>query len=76
MTDYHKEKFLQKIRERKDIIANDDGFYVYWPSSSGYLNEFQLRIIADELERLNEDWNKQLNEYFDSKIPGAGEFKA
>lgn len=65
-----KERVLEVIRTRGDIISSEDGFKVYWPLNPvGFLSAEALRIIADELDRLNEPWQKQINEYFDSLRP-------
>lgn len=65
-----KERCLNIHRERNDLIQGDDGFYVYWPlEPCGYICAHQLRWIADELDRLNEPWQKHLNEYFENLAP-------
>lgn len=43
-----------------DIVAGDDGYYVYWPEGRGFLGADALRIIADELDRRNEEWHAQV----------------
>lgn len=58
-----KEALIEKIK--KDIICGDDGFYVYWPTSQGYMNEYMLRLVADVLADMNFDWQQQINKYFE-----------
>ena len=66
----YKERVLSKIRKRKDICSAEDGFMVYCPTAFiGFHTAESLRIIADELDRLNEPWQKQINEYFDNLAP-------
>lgn len=54
-----------------EIIAGDDGLYVYWPTgfSGGALSAWVLRGLADELDRRNEAWHAQVEEYFADPIP-------
>jgi hypothetical protein len=51
--------------DRKEIVADVDGFYKYWPEGWGCLNAEDLRILADGLDKMNANWQKQLNEYFE-----------
>lgn len=48
-------EWIRELIERKDILINDAGDWVYWPTDNrGYLPASLLRRIADELDRLNE----------------------
>ena len=49
-----------------DIICGDDGFWAYWPdrSKGGCFNARILHEIANLLDKLNADWEKQIEEYF------------
>jgi len=60
----HIEKVLVSIKENNEIIANDDGYYVYYPINKGYYNAFELRVIAAELDRRNAKWDTQVQDYF------------
>lgn len=61
-----RERILRAIEERSEFVIGDDGFVVYWPDGlSGALNEWVLRLIADELERRNAPWAKKIGEQFD-----------
>ena len=58
----HRDKLIKKVDEHKDIVMGDDGYYVFWPiRNNGALNANDLRIIADELDKRNEDWDIILN---------------
>ncbi len=58
---------IEHHKEKMDIIPGPDGFYVFWPERIlGAMGAPHLRVIADELDRLNAPWEKQINEYFDS----------
>jgi hypothetical protein len=49
----------------KEIIAGNDGFYVYWPTKQiGAFDSRLLRQVADFLDWLNEPWQQQIEEYF------------
>ena len=56
--------FLAKVRESKDIYMEVDGFYCFEPNGVGYFTAHQLRWIADELDRMNSAWQKDMDEYF------------
>lgn len=61
---------LKLCYERKEIIPREDGYYVYWPSPGcGYLTEFDLDIIADELKRVNAQQDEAVVEYFARQDP-------
>lgn len=64
-----REDILRKVEERKEICTLEDGFMYYFPSTQGGLSASVLRIIADELDRMNADWQKQIDEYFDKQSP-------
>lgn len=40
-------------------MCGDDGYYVYWPTgrSVGALTATHLRWLADELDRINKEWD-------------------
>ncbi len=51
--------------ERGDFVVGDDGFTVFWPEGlDGALSPSDLRILADELDRLNEPITVALESYF------------
>ena len=45
-------------KARKDFVTIEDGYKVYWVENKGSLTATQLRWIADELDRLNKDWDE------------------
>jgi len=48
-------------RVRVDIIRGDDGFAMYWPETpKGYLTAEMLRLIAEELDKINKPAKHQL----------------
>lgn len=68
MSDVNEAERLRCIEHhmnRGDVIQVEDGFYVYWPTSSaqGFLRAHHLRWMADELDRLNKPWDDALEQY-------------
>ena len=49
------------------FVTLEDGFVYFWASREGAVDSQQLRQIADELDKRNEKWAKQINEYFDKQ---------
>ncbi len=59
----YRDKLINKVDEHKDIVMGDDGYYVFWPiRNHGALLANDLRIIADELDKRNEDWDNIVND--------------
>lgn len=58
------ERILRLARERGDFVALEDGFYCYAPSSVGALRAHELRILADELDRMNAPHEAQIDRDF------------
>lgn len=51
---------------KKDFYCEVDGFYVYSPSKPGGHTAYQLRQIADELDKMNAHWEWEVADYFDN----------
>lgn len=53
-------------QERGDFITDVDGF-VYWRplQRRGHLSAWHLRVLAEELDRRNKDWQDQIDAYFE-----------
>jgi hypothetical protein len=62
--DETKARIIKMAWDRNDIFPDDSGYYVYDPSAQGYFPAWALRVLADELDRANADWDKQINDYF------------
>lgn len=58
-------------QERGDFVTDTDGFVYYWPKEAGrgHLSAWHLRVLADELDRRNEPWQKEINDYFEQDTP-------
>jgi len=61
------QKIIQRVDEAGDIFPLEDGFYYYGSSGGGALSSWNLRVIADELDKRNKDWDDQLNEHFEKE---------
>lgn len=60
-----KQRHIDNLRQKvaKELEVMEDGYKVWWPlHGSGYLNSFDLRVIADYLDELNKDWDTQIDE--------------
>lgn len=67
------DRIIKLADERGEFQALEDGFVYYWPSGGGAISAHQLRLLADELDRRNADWERQLSEYFEGqKEPADG----
>ena len=66
---------VELAHERNEIVCINDGYYYYWPNAStlGAFSEHNLRDIADELERLNKDYDNEINNYFNNQEKLNGE---
>lgn len=53
-----------------EVLADVDGFYKWWPPHGGrrgYVGTYVLRDLADLVDSLNEEWQKNINEYFEKE---------
>jgi len=57
----------------KDILQAEDGYYIFWPDTNGSYSPCALRIIVDELDRLNEDWDKEVKAMLERLNPEKDE---
>lgn len=63
-SEQHRKKLLRSCEEYSEFGPCDDGYQYFWIENRGCLSAEDLRIIADELDRRNKDWDEQLSEYF------------
>lgn len=46
-----------------DFLKKDDGYFDFWPiSGGGYWSSYLLKALAEELDKLNAEWDKQIRE--------------
>ncbi len=62
-------RIIEMVHQRGEIAPLDDGFQRWWPSNHGAISSDDLRIIADELDRLNEPLAKSIELYFSMNPP-------
>ena len=60
MSESYQARVVRMSTERGDFVMGEDGYYVFWPTGSnrGALTPRDLRILADELDRLNAPWDE------------------
>lgn len=58
------EEYRQRVIAscESDIGPLEDGFQYFWIKDKGALSATALRIIADELDRLNASWDQSIQE--------------
>lgn len=57
---------LRKIDLDGEFVTGDDGYVCFWPTGNkGAFLAHHLRAIAVELDRRNEVWDKEVDEYFE-----------
>jgi hypothetical protein len=57
----HRERIIAHCRKYNDIGPLEDGFQYFWVENRGAMSAADLRVIADELDRLNKDWQDELD---------------
>lgn len=55
------EYIINKINKLNEIQYGGDGFVYYVPARPGLIAAWELRVIADELDRRNADWKAQID---------------
>jgi hypothetical protein len=73
MTEDYRQRVIRMTNERNEFIPGDDGMFVYWPNrpDMGALTPADLRILADELDRLNAGWQAELDKYMEGHAYGC-----
>lgn len=58
--------------ERGDFVTGADGCVMFWPEADrGGFNAWHLRALADELDRRNADWFRQMDAALSKGTPDA-----
>ena len=55
--------FVEKVNAAGDIFTGDDGYYYYWPAGGGGLSAWNLQVLADHLNLINTEWDKEVRQY-------------
>lgn len=55
-------RLVAMVEQWKEFITLVDGYVYYWPNPqrAGALSACNLRMIAEELDRRNEAWNREV----------------
>jgi len=53
-------RVVEKAHERGDFPTLECGYRFFWISNRGAASASDLRALADELDRLNKDWDQQV----------------
>lgn len=54
-------RLIELAQAAQQFVTAEDGYVYYWPKAcSGALSPWQLRLIAEELERRNAPWHARL----------------
>jgi hypothetical protein len=56
-------RILTKCHHNGDFGPLEDGYMYYFGKGGGICSD-ALRVIADELDRLNKNWNDDIDRYF------------
>lgn len=60
MTDdrIERQRHISLLDARKSLVTGDDGYVIFWPTSNvGAYTAYDLREIADELDKRNAAWD-------------------
>lgn len=52
-----------------EYILDADGYYYFWenPNLKGSWNSNALRVIADEMDKLNKEWDEHITKYLNNE---------
>lgn len=55
-------ELISLLDNRQEFVTGDDGFVIFWPMDcrTGGYTASVLRTIADELDKRNADWARQV----------------
>jgi hypothetical protein len=69
MTD---KEIIARIDRLDQIARSADGYFYYWPpDDNSCINAHMLRVIADELDRRNKEWNAQVDKAMNELTPST-----
>lgn len=56
--------YFNKRKIIGSFVIQDDGYYGYYPNEpSGYWSSYALRLVADELDQINKEWDEQIKKH-------------
>ncbi len=61
-TEQYRQRVIRVSEERGEFVTDADGYVYWWPEESpnGHLASHHLRWLADELDRRNREWDRQI----------------
>lgn len=62
----HKKAVIDRCDKYNEIVELEDGFKYFWVKDRGALSAGDLRIIADELDDRNKDYQEQVDSYLNA----------
>lgn len=67
----HRQRVIDICNERDYLVVIESGDWVYWPpvSAQGYQTSADLRVIADELDRRNAEWERMVEQNLKTLAP-------
>lgn len=65
-TDDYAARVVKNSEDRGEFLMLEDGFCYYWPNpnNKGAMSSLDLRILSEELDRRNREWNDKLQKAF------------
>ena len=59
--DEYRARIIAVVNNRRAFVLGDDGYMLYWPNQDlGAHTARDLRILADELDRINTGWDRKI----------------
>lgn len=59
---------IELATKNDEFVTLDDGYKYWWPDKlNGCVSAYQLRELADELDKLNEPWQQEIENYFNGE---------
>ena len=59
-----RKRLIEKCEQYNEFGPLDDGYQCFWIKDRGALSATDLRIIADELDRRNKEWDEKIKEAY------------
>lgn len=58
------DKIIKHHDLKNEFVTLEDGYVYYWPTDNcGAIPAYALRFIADELDKRNAEWDKQIQDF-------------
>lgn len=65
----YEDRLRQQMKQ--DLVRGDDGWYVYWPLRTGGYSSHDLRVIANALDRKNQEIEESYPKQQEFDFPGG-----